>query len=200
TARLLLTDAHQPAGLFAHQQTCASTIEGRSKYEPFGQRRRPDDLTVPQPVASGAVRHGYTGHEHDDELRLINMRGRMYDPQLGRFLSPDPFVQAPLFGQSFNRYSYVFNNPLRYTDPSGFVAMDRVTYYDSWYGGYVSRDFAGGTPASLRSPDISLGGGLFEFLSEMYDVSFVIVREPAREAIVSGGGGEGAVREEFCSP
>ena len=53
------------------------------------------------------------------------MNGRVYEPSLGRFLSPDPFVQAPDNTQSFNRYSYVFNNPLSFTDPSGFVADDR---------------------------------------------------------------------------
>jgi len=80
--------------------------------------------------------------------------------------SPDPYIQAPLFSQSFNRYSYVFNNPLRYTDPSGFLTSERVTYYDSWYGGYVSRDFAAGTPASSFSPDIGWGTleGYFESL------------------------------------
>jgi uncharacterized protein RhaS with RHS repeats len=48
------------------------------------------------------------------------MKGRIYDPQLGRFLTPDPFVPSPTFSQSWNRYSYVLNNPLGYTDPSGF--------------------------------------------------------------------------------
>ena len=62
---------------------------------------------------------GFTGHEHLEEFSLINMNGRMYDPVLGRFLSPDPFVQNPLFSQSFNRYSYAWNNPLVYTDPDG---------------------------------------------------------------------------------
>ncbi|NTX51806.1 RHS repeat-associated core domain-containing protein [Myxococcus sp. CA039A] len=129
----------------------------RSKHEPFGQRRQPGNLTAPETTSPGDMRLGFTGHEHDDELRLINMRGRMYDPQTGRFLSPDPSVQAPLFGQSFNRYSYVLNNPLRFSDPSGFVTSERVTYYDSWYGGYVSRDFAAGTPASSFSPDLGWG-------------------------------------------
>jgi len=66
-----------------------------------------------------AFHRGFTGHEHLPEFNLINMNGRMYDPTLGRFLSPDPFVQAPDFSQNFNRYSYCFNNPLKYTDPSG---------------------------------------------------------------------------------
>ena len=47
------------------------------------------------------------------------MNGRLYDPYLARFLSPDNYVQMPDFSQSFNRYSYCLNNPLKYTDPSG---------------------------------------------------------------------------------
>jgi guanyl-specific ribonuclease Sa len=47
------------------------------------------------------------------------MNARLYDAALGRFLSPDPYVQAPDFSQSFNRYSYCVNNPLRYTDENG---------------------------------------------------------------------------------
>jgi len=49
------------------------------------------------------------------------MNGRIYDPLLGRFLSPDPFVQQPWNLQNYNRYSYALNNPLRYTDPSGYL-------------------------------------------------------------------------------
>ena len=63
---------------------------------------------------------GYTGHEQLDDSGLIHMNGRIYDPELGRFLSPDPVVQIPEYSQNFNRYSYVLNNPLNATDPSGF--------------------------------------------------------------------------------
>ncbi|MEM7487355.1 MAG: RHS repeat-associated core domain-containing protein, partial [Bacteroidota bacterium] len=62
---------------------------------------------------------GYTGHEHCFEVGLIHMNGRMYDAQLGRFLSPDNYVQDPYNTQNFNRYGYVLNNPLVYGDPSG---------------------------------------------------------------------------------
>ncbi|WOC41305.1 RHS repeat-associated core domain-containing protein [Polaribacter sp. HL-MS24] len=47
------------------------------------------------------------------------MNGRMYDAKLGRFLSPDNYIQEPFSTQSFNRYGYVWNNPLKFTDPSG---------------------------------------------------------------------------------
>ena len=62
---------------------------------------------------------GYTGHEMLPEFDLINMNGRLYDPMIGRFLSPDNYVQEPDNSQNFNRYSYCLNNPLKYTDPSG---------------------------------------------------------------------------------
>jgi RHS repeat-associated protein len=62
---------------------------------------------------------GFTGHEHLPWFNLINMNGRIYDPLVGQFLSPDNHVQAPFFTQSLNRYVYCLNNPLRYTDPTG---------------------------------------------------------------------------------
>ena len=55
-----------------------------------------------------------------DSVGLVHMNGRVYDQQIGRFISADPFVQDPFDSQSLNRYSYVGNNPLSYTDPSGF--------------------------------------------------------------------------------
>jgi RHS repeat-associated protein len=63
---------------------------------------------------------GFTGHEHLDAVGIIHMNGRIYDPALGRMLSPDPNVPDPTVTQSFNRYAYVRNNPLSYTDPTGF--------------------------------------------------------------------------------
>ena len=48
------------------------------------------------------------------------MNGRVYDAKLGRFASADPHIQAPHNTQSYNRYTYVLNNPLKYADPSGF--------------------------------------------------------------------------------
>ncbi|GAA4273199.1 RHS repeat-associated core domain-containing protein [Aquimarina gracilis] len=64
---------------------------------------------------------GFTGHEHFFSVGLIHMNGRMYDAQLGRFLSPDNYIQDPYNTQSFNRYGYVWNNPLIYNDPSGEI-------------------------------------------------------------------------------
>src|SRR5690606_11561128 len=73
------------------------------------------------------VERGYTGHEHLDSIELIHMGGRVQDPVLGRFISADPIVQSPYVSQSHNRYSYVWNNPLRYVDPTGYC-----TAGDDW--------------------------------------------------------------------
>jgi len=66
---------------------------------------------------------GFTGHEHADGLGIIHMNGRIYDPKLGRMLQADPFIQSPTNIQSLNHYSYVLNNPLSYTDPSGYFSF-----------------------------------------------------------------------------
>ena len=70
-----------------------------------------------------AFSRGYCGHEMLNGFQLINMNGRLYDPYLGRFLSPDNYVQLPTSAQSFNRYSYCLNNPLKYVDPDGEFAI-----------------------------------------------------------------------------
>ena len=60
-------------------------------------------------------------HEYYPAFKIINMNGRLYDPVIGRFFSPDNYVQLPEFTQGFNRYSYCLNNPLKYVDPTGMI-------------------------------------------------------------------------------
>ena len=103
-------------------------------YDPYGERKKENwagNLTITELnslVQNLGIRttRGFTGHEHLNRTGLIHMNGRVYDPQLGRFLSPDPIIQSPFFSQSFNRYSYTFNNPLSYTDPSGYSALSQA--------------------------------------------------------------------------
>ena len=99
-------------------------------YTPFGAL-----LTSTNPTSSDTRFKkedfkGYTSHEQYFDLNLINMKGRMYDPTIGRFLSPDIFIQSPTNSQSFNRYAYVWNNPLKYTDPSGYYLDDGDDDFD----------------------------------------------------------------------
>ncbi|MFB2777495.1 RHS repeat domain-containing protein, partial [Shewanella xiamenensis] len=65
---------------------------------------------------------GFTDHEHLNEQQLIHMNGRIYDYNLGRFMSVDPLIQSPTSTQSVNPYSYIMNNPLAGTDPTGYAA------------------------------------------------------------------------------
>jgi RHS repeat-associated protein len=94
------------------------TLESHG-YDAWGMRRNPDGSANPN-LPAASMDRGYTGHEMMDAVGLIHMNGRIYDPKLGRFLQADPIIQAPFNLQSYNRYSYVLNNPLVYTDPSGF--------------------------------------------------------------------------------
>ncbi len=95
------------------------TLLEEMSFDAWGQRRNADwtPLTV---AYNGSHERGFTGHEHYDLFAMIDMNGRVYDAVLGRFLQPDPFVQDVTDLQDLNRYSYVGNNPLSYTDPSGY--------------------------------------------------------------------------------
>ena len=108
-------------GSITHIASLDGTLVAEYSYDPWGRLRDPETLEV---YAAGEepelfLGRGFTGHEHLTWFGLINMNARLYDPLLGRFLSPDPYVQAPEFTQNFNRYSYALNNPLRYTDVTG---------------------------------------------------------------------------------
>ena len=106
---------------YAHKDHLGSIMKLTTAADTAAVFRARYDAWGKQTVLKNTINfhRGYTGHEHLPEFGLINMNGRMYDPIVGRFLSPDPFVQMPDFSQSFNRYSYCLNNPLSYTDPSG---------------------------------------------------------------------------------
>lgn len=69
--------------------------------------------------------YGFTGQEHLAESGLIHMNGRVYDPEIGRFLSVDPEIQDQNDSQNYNGYSYVLNNPLNKTDPSGYCYVTK---------------------------------------------------------------------------
>ncbi|WP_420787748.1 FG-GAP-like repeat-containing protein [Shewanella chilikensis] len=89
-------------------------------YDPWGKQTAAYSHSLLNDYIAPAASKGYTGHEGIDNLNLIHMNGRIYDPTIGRFLQADPHIQAPTDTQSYNRYSYVLNNPMSYTDPSGF--------------------------------------------------------------------------------
>lgn len=92
----------------------------RQNFDAWGRKRDPSTHSYSSisSVPTWLTR-GYTGHEHLPEFTLINMNGRMYDPILSRMLSVDPIITDPLNSQDYNKYSYVRNNPLKFTDPTG---------------------------------------------------------------------------------
>jgi RHS repeat-associated protein len=103
--------------------------DGRFSEDAWGQRRDPLTWTgVPTTTDDGGfdslTPRGFTGHEMLDDLGLVHMNGRIYDPLLGRFLSADVKVDGVLSLQGYNRYSYVANNPLSFIDPSGFAKWE----------------------------------------------------------------------------
>ncbi|MEN3157339.1 RHS repeat-associated core domain-containing protein [Alkalimonas sp. NCh-2] len=109
-------------------------------FDVFGARRDTESWGLRHAEASSGLLtsaltlRGYTGHEQIDDVGLVHMGGRVYDPILGRFLQADPFIQQPNNIQNFNRYSYVLNNPLNATDPSGYFFQMLVI----WAANYVA--------------------------------------------------------------
>jgi RHS repeat-associated protein len=108
-------------GSITHITNSSGSLVQELSYDAWGRLRNPANRAV---YTAGNepelfLGRGYTGHEHLTQFGLINMNARLYDPAVGRFLSPDPHVQNPLFSQNYNRYSYALNNPLKYTDPTG---------------------------------------------------------------------------------
>ncbi len=122
-----------PLGTITHLKTGITTDE--YSFDAWGRRRNATNWTYTLDAYDKALfaDRGFTGHEYLDDFKLYNMNGRLYDPVVARFLSPDPVVQDPSFTQSLNRYSYCLNNPLKYNDPSGeFWNLLLV-----WGGNYV---------------------------------------------------------------
>jgi RHS repeat-associated protein len=151
-------------------------------FEPFGSRKTKDWTANISSTELNALldldwdharkTRGFTGHEHLDRTGFIHMNGRVYDPVLGRFLSPDPIVQLPAFSQSWNRYSYVSNAPSSLTDPSGYVFecsgdcwnFDDFFFHDFFYHNdprydyvffYDECDFTGCVPVDPFANEIS---------------------------------------------
>ena len=105
----------------------SGTVVERDSYDPWGRPRvyasGADDSacgSTPTPVS----KRGYTGHERIDSECLVNANARIYDPTIGRFMSPDSMVSDPADLQDWNSYSYVDNRPLTLTDPTGHAGDD----------------------------------------------------------------------------
>jgi RHS repeat-associated protein len=98
----------------------AGNLKEKLGYDAWGKRRTPDGSATPDSLDGITDNKGFTRHEMLDQLDLVHMNGRVYDPLTGKFLSGDPLIADPMNGQGYNRYSYVLNNPTNMTDPTGF--------------------------------------------------------------------------------
>jgi hypothetical protein len=93
--------------------------------------------------------------------------GRVYDPIIGRFLSPDPVIQAPDFTQNYNSYSYCLNNPLKYIDPNGYSSYNP-------YAAYINAVAQG-------------YGGKYQEFSSQYWNNYIDIMSYSYENTTSGG-------------
>jgi RHS repeat-associated protein len=121
------------------------------KYDPYGSRVSPGDGEVAVSASPFDFRMGFTGHDHDDDVDLIDMIGRVYDPVQQRFLSMDPPAPDFIDGQSMNPYAYVRNNPLNATDPTG--------YYATMLDGFVPVTLYGGDLGLSSNANVMVAPG-----------------------------------------
>jgi RHS repeat-associated protein len=110
-------------------------------YDPWGKKERISLKGMPRSrYAEGSFRRGFTGHEHLENLELVHMNGRVYDPDIARFVSADVFIQAPLVSSFYDRYSYVANNPLKFVDPTGHFLKSIGKFFKK-VGDAIARPF-----------------------------------------------------------
>jgi len=143
-------------------------VVSRYHYDAWGKRTLVTGTNI--------TNRGFTIHEHMPEFGLINMNARLYDPALGRFLSPDPYVVDGTYSQDYNRYTYARNNPLIYTDPTGQSMLkyprDGDSYYyrgEYYYYNSEAGSGAGGYVKPGGGGFISSGGGGRSSSSYSYD-------------------------------
>ena len=101
------------------------------RYEPYGEDRDTGNALVTD--------RKFTGQTEDEAAGLYWYASRAYDPAIGRFVMPDPIVPVPGNPQALNRYSYVYNNPLRYTDPSGHDPLDE-DWENEWHNNHPGQE------------------------------------------------------------
>jgi RHS repeat-associated protein len=96
----------------------AATVTKRWEFDPFGGIR--------SETGSGSSDFQFAGEQKDADTGLINLRARYYDPVVGRLISRDVLSGVAGFPQTFNRYAYASNNPLRFIDPSGYEDCESI--------------------------------------------------------------------------
>jgi RHS repeat-associated protein len=106
----------------------SGVVVERDSYDAWGKRRFPNGADDPSGSIESQTTRGFTGQEELADVGLVHLNGRVYDPLIGRMMSADPFVPDPLNAQAWNRYSYVINNPLAFTDPNGYCFLGMCSW------------------------------------------------------------------------
>ncbi len=175
----------------------------RRGFDPFGKPREGswedsngmDETTAQSGDLNGYAKttRGFTGHEHLNGTDLIHMNGRAYDYNLGRFLSVDPVIQFPTNSQSLNPYSYIMNNPLSGTDPTGYIIVGGGARGSSCIGfvnGCDILNFGSSNPDERSNRD-SGGQSSTTPLSTPSDTPADEIMDPESSGEVCGGFGPG---------
>ena len=171
---------------FVHRDRLGSTVTITNDYgdvvdnksfDPFGKPRegtfkRVDSDSVAVPATLELIRNsngyeehtsrGFTDHEHLDDAELIHMNGRVYDYNLGRFLSVDPFIQGLGSSQAINPYTYILNNPLAGTDPSGYIVVTTIVVAIALYSAWETGDAIGTGIYEVASGQKSAGDAVLD--------------------------------------
>lgn len=149
----------------------AGVLKEKLAYDSWGKRRTLDGGATPDELDGVTDNRGYTGHEMLEKLDLVHMNGRVYDPLVARFMSPDPIIQDAHHSQSYNRYTYVWNNPKNLTDPSGFLAAEMTNV-----------DYIGGADSSGGGHDIAVLRDISQRNINSLDRSGIVMQASAQSA------------------
>jgi len=165
-------------------------------YYPFGRQQ------VASPQASFKVSRQFTGQVKDDETGLCYFNARYYDPLLGRFIQADTLIPALGNPQSYNRYAYVLNNPLKYNDPSGhaWAVFDKEAWGQLFHDAFIGdkAGFSSFEPSSKFAIDQVQGRGFRPLYDENGNalgnpalaVGKIVATAPIKTAMILGGPAE----------
>ncbi|MCY7297525.1 RHS repeat domain-containing protein, partial [Alteromonas sp. a30] len=189
-----------------------NSVTARRHFDAFGKPRNGDwsqleSLSLAAQLGTNLLdtsmttRRGFTDHEHLDEAELIHMNGRVYDYNVGRFMSVDPVIQSPTNTQSVNPYSYIMNNPMSGIDPSGYCSTSDevqtcfegiengetkdITNADGEVVGSISKDEDGKISVKSNGANSSGVNGILNISgSEAADIGSEI-QKAKRDAVIS---------------
>jgi RHS repeat-associated protein len=175
----------------------AGSVTQRYAYDPFGKRRQASGQYDPFGAlvidwvdgSSKSTDRGYTGHEHLDDVGIVHMNGRLFDPLTGRFLQPDPFIQLMDDLQNYNRYSYCYNGPLICTDPTGLFNLKKALKI---VVAIVATVYLGPAGAAWAKGGIFAAGGAFASVGAVVGGNFMA--QAAVAGFVSGAISTGSIK------